>query len=344
MLTFTFSSPQRRAMLKTAAGFFAFGCALTVLGEVLVHRVIARAAALMILVPVVFLIQYGLSSRNRTVLDRYGVHSDGFIRSRVCTWGDVASIDTSVKKTGAGVIRLVQVRLHSGKKFNLGAPMTAGAYPDPDFDAKVAQIEAFWRAEVAAIDSPVSWTSDLADPGTRPLPAVGKLGFTPLLARRSGRIWARIAAGLGLLLAAFMWLAAVGTAQDNLAVRHAIRQGTSEPALIQQVLPGHPTTYQLSMEWPVDGTPVSFDDVTQYVDSSAHLGDTIRVMYDPDASAWKDVRLLDVPNWWRGPLIMTVVGVGFAAGSVHLLLRCRRFANRRALWAINVPEPARSKD
>jgi hypothetical protein len=313
MLTFSFSRRQRLAILKTSGGFVGLGAVMALLGQALGHAPV-RGVMYMTVAPPICIVMYFLSARNRTVLDERGVYTAGFLRHRHCAWSEVASIDRRDARTGSGPIRSIRITTTSGKRFALGASMSAMAYPDPEFDAKAEQVETFWRDRLAAAGMSRDGSADTA-------PTIGANPVPPPLTRRGWRVAMRTTAVLGLVIAVSAVLGAVGDAQENLAIR---AHGYTLKARVEGVFSGNPTQYQLSLLSNEDAAN-SIDWFTTFVDGSAKVGDTITVEFTADSDV-KDIRVLN--RWWHFPAGLLAFSLVLAALSVWLLLRCRRRAQQ----------------
>jgi len=88
---------------------------------------------------------------NYTRCGESGICTRRLAWTRRCPWPQVSDITVervalSTRNPYArGKIRAVRVHTTSGRSFLLGAPVDGGFKPDPDFDASVAKIQAYWR-------------------------------------------------------------------------------------------------------------------------------------------------------------------------------------------------------
>ncbi len=92
---------------------------------------------------------------NYTKCDESEIRTGRLIWTRRCPWPQVSDITVArvSLNTGnpyaRGKTRAVRVHTASGRSFLLGAPIDGGFKSNPDFDASVAKIRAFWRTERA---------------------------------------------------------------------------------------------------------------------------------------------------------------------------------------------------
>lgn len=77
-----------------------------------------------------------------------GIHTRGLAGTRDCRWGEVADI---VPRPYRGTV-IVSVITTYGSRFWLGAPVAGGVMGDPEFGAKLAQIQQYWRSVVTRAD------------------------------------------------------------------------------------------------------------------------------------------------------------------------------------------------
>ncbi len=87
------------------------------------------------------------SARSFTVCDQSGIQSQGYAREWHCSWAYVREIAI---RYGSRRTRTVVVVTVSGDLLQLGTPATGGVMADPDFEAKVRQLRAYWRTATGA--------------------------------------------------------------------------------------------------------------------------------------------------------------------------------------------------
>lgn len=88
---------------------------------------------------------------NYTKCSEQEIRTRRLIWTRRCEWSKVRDITvqrvslSSRTPPGRGKIRAVRVHTTGGHSFLLGAPIDGGFKRDPDFDASLARIQAYWR-------------------------------------------------------------------------------------------------------------------------------------------------------------------------------------------------------
>jgi hypothetical protein len=79
-------------------------------------------------------------------VDARGLENRMLFHRRTVTWGDVAHIYVRRMISRGVPTDTIRVRPRKGLPFQLAAPMRGGVMNDPDFDAKLGEIELIWRA------------------------------------------------------------------------------------------------------------------------------------------------------------------------------------------------------
>lgn len=98
------------------------------------------------------LIGLGLCSllRSRTAVGPEGITvSWGFGRGRTYAWQDVSWIGVRDTQSRHGDSRVARITLTTGRRRSLPALQHSTMYPDPEFDANVARIVAWWESATA---------------------------------------------------------------------------------------------------------------------------------------------------------------------------------------------------
>lgn len=75
-----------------------------------------------------------------------GIRTRGLGRKRRCAWDEVSDIAIRAYHGRGATTYTVRVTTASGQHFALGAPVSGGIMPDPEFEGKVRQIRACWHA------------------------------------------------------------------------------------------------------------------------------------------------------------------------------------------------------
>jgi hypothetical protein len=77
-----------------------------------------------------------------------GIRTRGLAGGRDCRWAEVAGI---VQRSYGKTVSISVITTY-GTRFRLGAPVAGGVMPDPEFGAKLAQIQQYWRSAVTMPD------------------------------------------------------------------------------------------------------------------------------------------------------------------------------------------------
>ncbi len=84
---------------------------------------------------------YVMYARAFTDCTAAGIRTRGLAGQRECAWPQVADIAPAYSRTAT-----VMVATTGGARFRLGVPVTGGVMADPEFAAKVSQIQHYWRS------------------------------------------------------------------------------------------------------------------------------------------------------------------------------------------------------
>lgn len=96
----------------------------------------------LVVAPLTLHIGYG-----RTLLSEDGLRTSRLLSRHSCRWDEVAVIEAKTVRGGRGTRNTwVLVQLESGRSFRLAAPFDSDNGADPQFEAKVMQIQGYWRS------------------------------------------------------------------------------------------------------------------------------------------------------------------------------------------------------
>lgn len=278
MVTFRIGARQRRLMVWAASVSGLVGIAWALLGR-------GGLTLPLVAAPVFALVS--ISERMAfTTLDGVGIRTRMCcFATRTCAWVDVADIEAWTEPRGRS--RTIRVTRADGRRFTLGAPLTAVLLKDDEFDAKAERILALWH--------------DQAPDHRRRRAAVAELR-APKVRRRD-----RIGGALLMVVACCAVVGAVVQAVDGIRLRANAVRTTAEVVAVDR----SSRNPQYLLRVLTTGGAVR-DAWSGQVSGSPAIGATIDVAYAPSDLA--TVESADqLGGWWVSPVLLLVLALAFGA-------------------------------